>query len=201
MSTPRWVQLEHDGLRAELRHPWWVKWLVLWIVPAPVVFVVLLWGLFPELVVAAGAGPGAGVEVAAVLVLISVVSMAISAGLVLQVNVWTAPVWLRVRGEVLTVVRRANGRTTTRQFSLPHTMVYGADDHTWLQLVMDDPATGRRMEERLAMPVQQRSPWLLRALRGSAEAARQRGGQEATEADVAAMEALMGGRADRGARP
>ena len=197
MSTPRWVQLEHDGLRAELRHPWWVKWLVLWIVPAPVVFVVLLWGLFPELVVAAGAGPGAGVEVAAVLVLISVVSI----GVAMVLGTLLAPVWLRVRGEVLTGVRRANGRTTTRQFSLPHTMVYGADDHTWLQLVMDDPATGRRMEERLAMPVQQRSPWLLRALRGSAEAARQRGGQEATEADVAAMEALMGGRADRGARP
>ena len=184
---PSWVRLDHDGLVAELRHPWWVAWLVLWIVPVLLGLGAGIWAWYPTALSVLPSGVEA--RVAMGFGLLTAVSWLVAFGLFGLVRWWTAPVHLRLRGDQLVVARHFAGRQWARQFDLRHTTVYGAEDHAYLRLIMDDGHG--TVEDVVPMPLPLRTGWLARALRGAAHAARRRGAREATEEERAAMARLL----------
>ena len=184
-SPPPWVEVDHDGLVTELRHAWWVKWLVLWVVPLLLVVAVAPWWLRPTLVDLAPYLQGAFTAAAG---LITGVAAAV-AGLTIALVSWlTAPVVLRLRGPMLTVTRVAPWGSRVRQFDLRHTRIDQDEARASLHLVMQRHYQ-TPIEDTVSVPFShRRSEWLFRALRSAVIAASQ--AEPAEEPSPEARDAL-----------
>ncbi len=187
-DAPPWVRIDHDGMTCQLRHPWWVRWLVLWVVPVLLGACGVAWLGYPRL---ASALPSAGLQVAILLSGASVVATGVSVGLVMAVTWWTAPVDLRLRHDHFLITRRFLGRSQARRFDLRHTSVHTPGDRSFVRFVMERP--GQALEEVVAVPVAQRSAWLPRALRRATRLAARPApaGASPSAAEEAAMSALL----------